>query len=188
VVIIHRKYGYIGHDGRMAIDARFRHAQEFSEGLALVRTEGKFVPPFAMFLGTQADQSREFKYIDKSGRVRIRFKAEQASGFSEGLAEFAVVKKDGYLYCGYRDKMGKEVIEPKFGGCDDFSEGLASVLLDGKWHFIDRMGRFVIDPPFVQVRSFHNGLAFVLDGPTPSSAADSRYIDKTGKVVWKPQH
>jgi hypothetical protein len=60
----------------------------------------------------------------------------------------------------------------------------ASVLLNGKWHFIDKTGHFVLDPPFVQVRSLHNGLAFFLDGQSPSSASDAGYIDKTGRAVW----
>lgn len=188
VVVTHQRYGYVDHNGKLVIRARFKQAEEFSEGLALVRTGGKFDPPFGMTLGTAADERKEFEYIDKSGKVRLRLEGEHAGDFSEGLAEFGVVKQDGHLYCGYIDKAGKQVIEPRFGSCDGFSEGLGLVLLDGKWHFIDKSGKFVISPPFVEIWSFNNGLARVLDGPTPSSAADSGYIDQTGKVVWKPQH
>lgn len=184
VVVTHQKYGYIDRNGRMVLSARFTQASDFSEGLALTKAEGKFVSPEGMWLGTEGDKPTEFEYIDKLGKVRFRLRGEHASSFSEGLAEFGVVKGDGHLYCGYIDKGGIRIIEPQYGGCDGFSEGLASVLLNGKWHFIDKTGHFVLDPPFVQVRSFHNGLAFFLDGQSPSSASGSGYIDKTGKVVW----
>lgn len=188
VVVVHQRYGYVDHNGKLVISARFKQAQEFSEGLALVRTRGKFVAPFGITLGTAADERKEFEYIDKSGKVRLRLKGEHASDFSEGLAEFGLVKQDGHLYCGYADKSGKLVIEPRFGSCDDFSDGLGLVLLDGKWHFIDKNGEIILSPPYVEVWPFQNGLARVLDGPTPSSAADSGYIDRTGKVIWRPQH
>jgi hypothetical protein len=185
VVVTHQKYGYIDRNGMIVLSARFTQASDFSEGLALTKTGGKFVSPMGMWLGTESDERTEFEYIDKSGKVRFRLKGEHASSFAEGLAEFGVVKDDGYLYCGYVDKAGRKIIEPQFGGCDSFSEGLANVLVNGKWHFIDKAGHFVIDPPFFQVRSFHNGLAFFLDGQSRSSA--SGYIDKTGKVVWPRQ-
>lgn len=113
VAVLNRKYVYINHAGKLGINGRFNEAQEFSDGLALVRTTGEFVPPFGMIIGTKNDQTKEFLYIDKSGRVRIRLKGEHANGFSEGLAEFRVIKRDGYLYCGYIDKTGTEVIPPK---------------------------------------------------------------------------
>jgi hypothetical protein len=188
VVVIHQKYGYIDHKGRMVFNTRFTQASDFSEGLALTKRGGKFVSPMGMWLGTDGDKRTEFEYIDKSGTIRFRLKGEHASSFSEGLAEFGIVKDDGYLYCGYVDEEGKKIIEPQFGDCDRFSEGLASVLRDGKWHFIDKTGHFVLDPPFAQVRSFHNGLAFFLDGQSPSSASDSGYIDKSGKIIWSSTH
>ncbi|EIQ8871589.1 WG repeat-containing protein, partial [Campylobacter coli] len=46
------------------------------------------------------------------------------------------------------DKNGKIVIEPKFDGVGNFSEGLARVELNGKYGFIDKSGKIVIEPKF----------------------------------------
>jgi hypothetical protein len=38
--------------------------------------------------------------------------------------------------CGFIDTTGKEVVPCIFEGARDFSEGLAAVLVDGKWGYI----------------------------------------------------
>ena len=151
----------------------------------MAQTRGKFIPKGGMTVGD--NENRDWNYIDKTGKVRIRVKADHAGPFSEGLAAFGRVKTDGYLYCGYIDRTGKEVIAPVFGSCDEFSEGLALILLDGKWHFIDKRGGFVLNPPFAQVWSFENGLSRVSRDLDPSRSADFGYIDMTGKVIWKQE-
>lgn len=179
VVVLHHRYGYIDHTGRAVIRPQFRDALKFSEGLAPVRVSGKFAPPPDIFLaGGEVDEHARWEYIDKRGRVEIQLEAEYVGNFSEGLAKFGVVKADGHLYCGFIDRTGQPAIQAAFGDCDDFSEGLGLVLLEGKWHFIDRTGQFVLSPPNFQVWSFHDGLAAV---------SDFGYIDKSGKVVWPPQ-
>ncbi|HEF3474383.1 TPA: WG repeat-containing protein, partial [Campylobacter coli] len=49
---------------------------------------------------------------------------------------------------GFIDKNGEFVIEPKFDGVGNFSEGLARVELNGKYGFIDKSGKIVIEPKF----------------------------------------
>jgi WG containing repeat len=185
IVVSHQRYGYIDHTGRAIIRPQFKNALKFSEGLAPVRVSGKFEPRFAVFsMGVEEEHAR-WEYIDKRGRAQLRLEAEYVGNFSERLAKFGIVKADGYLYCGFMDRSGKQVIQPTFGNCDDFSEGLALVLLQGKWHFIDRTGNIVLSPPNLQVRSFHNGLAEVSE--SGYAVSDSGYIDKNGKVIWPPQ-
>lgn len=179
-VVIHQRFGYIDHRGVFQIPPQFAYAGNFSEGMALVRVSGPFVAPFGISLrdsGKEASDREKFAYIDRKGNSKIRFGAEHASRYSEGLAAFGVVKPDGYLYCGYMNTSGKEVIQPKYGDCEDFSEGLALVLLQGKWHFIDKNGEFILDANFAQVESFHGGLARV---------SGFGYMNKSGKVVWTP--
>ena len=48
---------------------------------------------------------------------------------------------------GYIDKSGSFVIPPQFDDCYEYSEGIASVEIDGKSGFIDKQGDFVIPPP-----------------------------------------
>ena len=88
---------------------------------------------------------------------------------------------------GYIDRTGKIVIKPQFAGATDFADGLAFVILLDKEGigFIDRTGTVVIRPRFPLARNFSDGLAFVYDSLN-SSSARCGYIDKTGKVIWKP--
>ncbi|MBX7223867.1 MAG: WG repeat-containing protein [Blastocatellia bacterium] len=102
-----------------------------------------------------------------------------------------VIKKDGYLYGGYIDKTGKLVISPEFGHVEEFSEGLALILLDGKWGYIDKTGKLVFKTGFDQAESFRNGRAWVQEGGTgvfDHQNARYGYIDRTGKVIWPPSN
>jgi len=186
LVVSHKRYGYIDHRGSFVIRPRFPFASKFSEGLAPVRTSGKFEGQMDMLIGDddEGDGNEEdnpsWAYINKTGKAKIRLKAEFAGAFSEGLARFEIIKPDGYLYCGYLDKSGKPAIQATFGGCEDFSDGLALVLLDG-----NEKGDVVLNPLNFQVRSFRNGLAVVEDAAMAGPGFG--YIDKTGKTIWQPQ-
>ena len=132
---------------------------------------------------------------------------DAASCFSEGLA---CVKKDGkwgyikddFLYGLQRvpiDKTGDYAIAPKFDDANNFSEGLASVMIgkpesftkdihyyipkqNGKWGYIDMTGTFIISPQFDAAGSFSEGLAPVKrDGKWG-------FIDKNGNFIIKPQY
>jgi hypothetical protein len=102
--------------------------------------------------------------------------------------------------CGYIDKTGKVVIEPRFGSAYSFSEGLAVVMTgDMKpgqkwaWGYIDKAGKFVIEPQFAFASGFSEGLAAVCVGDFSTPAKEIEdfpkwgYIDKTGKIVITPQ-
>jgi len=87
----------------------------------------------------------------------------------------------------YIDRTGKAVIElsENVENAHPFSEGLASIEIEGKWGFIDKTGKMVIEPKFGGQPDFSEGLAFVilLDGK-----GGIGFIDKTGAVVIKPKY
>ena len=60
-----------------------------------------------------------------------------------------------------------------------FSDGLAQVLIKGKWGFIDTDGKISILPRFEEVLPFSQGLARV------QSDGKWAYIDRFGDVVWR---
>jgi hypothetical protein len=37
---------------------------------------------------------------------------------------------------GFADTAGREAVRPQYDAVQDFSEGIAGVMLDGKWGFI----------------------------------------------------
>jgi hypothetical protein len=82
-------HGFIDKQGQVVLNPRFEDAQNFSEGLALVKIKGKY------------------GFIDRSGGIAIKAQFENAESFSGGLA---CVWIDGKL--GYVDKAGKYVWEP----------------------------------------------------------------------------
>ena len=146
------------------IEAKFRHARPFSNGLAA------------------AVKGSKVGFIDRTGKFVIEPQFDSVQDFSEGLASVMAAGKGGYI-----DRTGKYVIEPKFKGMThSFSEGLAAVYGETeKFGFIDRTGEFVIEPKFSLVQGFRNGLARV-SIMTRSGIKDG-YINMTGKFVWGPK-
>jgi hypothetical protein len=91
---------------------------DFYEGLARVELNGKC------------------GFLDKSGKVVIPLKYDEAWPFFEGLAKVELNGK-----CGFLDKSGKAVIPLKYNGASFFSKGLAAVNLNGQTLYIDKQGR-----------------------------------------------
>ena len=169
------KFGYVDKTGRFVIEARFANAEDFSEEVAVVRTNKSFSS-----LEGGDESSVKYGFIDRSGKFVIKPQFDGVESFSEGLA----VVNIGYKY-GYIDKTGKVVIAPRFDSAFAFSEGLAKVVIGDRSGFIDTKGKLVISPRFahsgfgnsINYNGFKGGLAAVeVNGKTG-------YIDKTGKLV-----
>ena len=81
------------------------------------------------------------------------------------------------------DKKGNWVIQPDFDDADDFTEGLAPVLENGKWGFINRKGKMIIAPQFRLCFAFINGHA-------KASNENNNWglIDTEGKFVIEPEY
>ena len=177
------KWGYVDQNGDVVIPPQFFHARPFSDGLAKV------------IVGDA--ENGKIGYIDKTGQFLIKPQYTLGGDFSEGLAAVEVggrlennVHKDGKY--GYINKAGEFVIKPQFASAMKFSEGLAKVFIgdpwgEGKWVYIDKTGKIAIDVPLADVEgseeceNFSEGLACV--------AVDEKigYMDRTGKIVIKPQ-
>jgi hypothetical protein len=168
------KWGYIDRRGKMIVLPRFLKADDFYDGRAWVVTEEG--PGF----------------LDERGRMAFMVSTRGPRRFAEGLGSFsAELGLDAK--CGYVDRQGKVIIEPKFDDAQDFSGGLAAVnigakwwkgfprprLQGGKWGFIDKTGRLVIPSEFeyVEIHGFTDGLAQVRVNDRFT------YIDKSGKLV-----
>ena len=54
-----------------------------------------------------------------------------------------------------------EIVEPKYDDVGAMEEGLANVLIDGKWGYIDETGKIVIEPKYDYATSFGGGAALV---------------------------
>ena len=87
---------------------------------------------------------------------------------------------------GYVNVLGEFAIAPQFVFANEFSEGLASVSVDGKTTgFINRLGEMVIAPQFVYAGKFVQGLANVgLPNPDADQPFVVAYIDRRGTLMF----
>ena len=152
------RYGYIDKTGRWVIQPTFFLAHSFSGGKAAVssgrfqgssyidKTGKRMIPPkyngreveFLQYTFSEGsivvsiDQgeyaSTLYSYLNKEGDFIVKPRAgEKPRGFSEGLSAFAG---------GYIDKTGRWIIQPDFDWANNFSDGLALVVIDGKSGYI----------------------------------------------------
>lgn len=196
------KFGYIDKTGKTVITPQFFVAEDFAEGLAVVRVDetadsksgyidrtGRMVipprfnqaGPFSEGLAAVETSARvvgnqvvdiAWGFIDKSGALKIPDKYNFAGNFSEGLARVAI--KMG-VSMGYIDRDGKMIIPPRFSQAWDFSDGLAAACSD-ECVYIDRSG----DAALAHVNAwwpFSDGLAVI------GMYAPQVYIDKKGRVI-----
>ncbi len=169
------KFGYVDKTGRFVIEARFADAEDFSEGLAAVRTDKSFSS-----LEDDDESAVKYGFIDRSGKFVIAPQFDGVGSFSEGFAVVNVGDKYGYI-----DRTGRLVIAARFETAFPFSEGLAKVVLAGRSGFIDTKGKVVISPRFahsgfgnsINYNGFKEGLAAV------EVNKKTGYVDKTGKMV-----
>ena len=166
------KIGFVNNiQGDIVVSCKYEDAGNFSEGLAVVKLNGKW--GYIDKLGHEVipckyDEACDFSedlavvvlggcgYVDKLGHEVIPCKYDEAHGFSEGLAVVAFGNKWGYV-----DKLGHEVIPCKYDDAYDFSEGLTIVKLNGKWGYIDKFGHEVFPCKYDEACDFSEGLAVV---------------------------
>lgn len=110
------------------------------------------------------------------------FAARRAGSFSVGLASIETLEGFGFI-----NAKCKLIIQPKFsdvfGMTPHFSEGLSlTILKDNRIGFIDTTETVVIKTDYKYATDFENGLAQVCEQVINTCG----YIDKTGKIIWKP--
>jgi len=161
-------WGFIDADGRYVIGPGLRGASPFSDGLALVQSqrgleyidrEGSTVididefsqdpygsgdPDFSEGLAAVYVNGK-WGYMDKTGAVVIEPRFFEALGFSEGRAVVAERLPGPSAPGGYGiiDRAGKYVLEPVCRHAEDYSGGLARVVLNGVDSYVDRTGAVV---------------------------------------------
>jgi hypothetical protein len=185
-IFVNGKYGFIDKTGKIVIEPQFTYAKGFSENLAMVKIGGGTILPYPYSTYQERETvgriDTKYGFINKKGQIIYSFVARRADSFSGGLA--AVETLDGF---GFINEKGKFIIQPKFsdvfGMTPHFSEGLSLTVLKGnKVGFIDKRGEVVITTDYKYANDFENGLAQVCEQVINTCG----YIDKTGKIIWKP--
>ena len=194
-----RKIGFIDKTGRYAIAPNLDCATSFSEGLAGVRVNGKwgFIDKAGKtVIDPQFDEVWHFSegltcvtlsgksfFLDRKGKAAFDKNFEDAHGFHEGLAG---VKIDGMW--GFIDKTGRVVIPPGFDSVSSFFSGRAAVkFYSKKYSYIDRTGKIVTNQKYDTANFFLGELASVCTEKAASDGSNYMYINRSGRVVWKPK-
>lgn len=197
------KYGYVNALGEFIVAPQYAFAGSFSEGLALVSFDagrfgfinmlGQVVIPMRYSFATSfrdgvavagvpavtTDQVDSVVYLDRKGN-NILGETTFPSGlpFSEGFA--AVRTADGRF--GYINRRGAQAFPTTFDFAQEFSEGLAPVLVGDKVGYVDRTGNIAVEPAFDAGDDFSEGLAAV------AQAGKVGYIDQRGAFVIQPAY
>ena len=131
---------------------------------------------------------KDFKsgFMDKTGKIIIETKYDDARDFSEGLAAVQFTNSLGETKWGYVDKEGNVKIDFMFQNePTSFNSGRAFILgTNNKWGIIDNTGKVIVEPKYQQIFPYENGFATV-------SIMDEKWqttyeiIDVNGKPVKK---
>lgn len=202
------KWGYMDAKGNVLVKPQYDYAEQFSDGLGLVRLEGKY------------------GYIDGNGKISIPIKYDSATSFQNGNAvvslykdkddeyisywikpngkyflklsepseeydivtyepfrgELARIRMDGDVpYYGYLNKEGVIALHIDYLEAEPFSEGLAVVCKDDnyKYEFINTKGEVAFTQNYDSIGSFSEGLAPVRRGGVGGKEG---FIDKKGNI------
>lgn len=180
VVSLNGKWGVVATDGRELVPVSYESVQSFyGEGFgvfdgskwALADRQGKLLTPFQFeALGNSLGfwgESRVPALLDgrwgfvepATGQLAVPARYDEVGRFSEGLANFALGGKIGYV-----DRAGRVLVEPRFEAADEFSHGLAAVRLDGRWGYLDREGKLAIAAAYDTAYKFDGEFAAVQRG------------------------
>ena len=164
-----QRYGYIDLSGTFVIEPVYDYAENFSEGVAVVRT------------------GENYQVINTSGTV-VFDNNNTILPFRNGMAAFMNMKEDTLLY-GYIDTKGKIIIEPSFIFADSFNEeGQAYVALPGgkSYQLIDKTGKvletYEVDLVGNYTYAFEDG--YILYGVTDTMKYGVLKVD--GTTVLEP--
>ena len=128
------EWGFTNNKGEIVIQPRFSSAGTFGEGLCAV-----------------ADENKMIGYINKTGKIVIDFKYQDASDFKYGYASVKINGKYGII-----DKTGKLVVKPEyeFTLCDN--EEMFIFVDNEKRGWRNYQGRVIIPAVYDGVNRFYD--------------------------------
>jgi len=172
---------------------------EFADGLAYVKVNPEMTNDVSDFDNEISDAELDemmlgtcfgnYGFVNKSYKIVVPLKYDQAFGFSEGLAAVAKCNeaKDRKLW-GFIDKTGKVVIPLRFSSAYSFSDGIAWVedANTKLWFFIDKTGK-ALSTPIYEYPGFEGKF---INGWSPAGIKEKNVqfpLTKYGFIDYKGQ-
>lgn len=155
--------GFIDTQGKLVIPYRYKMAEPFKNGFAIVYTE----------------------FSAEAAPLKINTRGQVVSA-TAGCAICPV--KVGKMWCYMKEK--KMLTAAKFVSAEEFAEGLAAVQTPSfTWGFLEERGVFLVEPKFNSASSFSEGMAVVgvrtseYDEATRMEKILFGYLNTKGEVV-----
>lgn len=180
----HQQMQLIDRKGQVAARLPWGEAKDYSEGMVAVHLpDAGAGEELQSFLG-----NGHWGYCDRAGKCVIKPQFEVVGKFSEGLAAVSIGEPNYSVHSlvpnsyhpysfSYIEKSGKILIQGPFLEAQPFKNGMAAVMLKGKWGYIDKTGKVVVPCEYDWAGDFGGELA-----PVEKDLLVG-FIDKTGKVV-----
>jgi hypothetical protein len=131
-----REWGYMDRSGAGVIPLKFRYANDFENGVAVV------------VVGDPAFQHLKYGLIDTNGKYLVEPKFRWLGTFSEGLSAAEISEETGLIHGGYIDGSGHFVITLSYASnLGPFYDGYAAVTVPRHGSgYIDKQGNWLWKP------------------------------------------
>lgn len=184
-------YGYIDNKGKVVIPPKYIAAQDFVDGLAIVRDEyeqnllidksgntvAELEHDIVMGLSEEtivylAENTNKYGYLDISGKILIEAEFSHAESFKNGLAVVSKVDDDGRNKYGLMNKNGELVLNSEHDFIRKIGENLYIVseptkeltpVFNLKKAIVNNNGEFITEYNFFEAEYFNEELVYVND-------------------------
>lgn len=139
-------YGYLGENGRTAVELQFSYAGDFDGGIAMTKLP-----------------DNGYCIIDKEGKRLKILKYSFVMDVSDAMIPFVEHRKGKY---GYLNSNGDVAIPPAFIIAEPFRDGAAVVNASAtyavnRFGLIDKKGKYLIDPQYNNILQLGEGMVAV---------------------------
>ena len=165
--------GYINREGKIVINPKYKSAEGFKDGVAIVSESDSFIGPYGVI-----DKEGKYLYPPIFSDIEVLGEDRVALGMPIGEKELNLRS----IY-GIGDTKGNRLTDFIYLVVGDYDRGLAYASNESDTFFIDKSGAIVKDLPKVSGSGgllLKNGLIYADIDYYPY------YLDKSGKIVYKP--
>lgn len=137
-------HGYIDQSGKIVIEPKYKYAEGFSDGKAVVKVD-----------------DYNYEIIDKTGKPLSTFNYYYVGQMGEGLIAY---RENDMDKIGFMDESGKSIIPPSFDYTSKFKNGLAIAVIYTKNFFgnknvlINKKGEYVLGPDYTDIMDLGEGM------------------------------